>query len=87
MAIASRFRQKFTRRDTEDATTPLEIPMQSSDEKHAAGGNVSPAGPNTLETAPEKDLLPTEDAQTGVKDIEAITLVWTKPMLIGVFAS
>jgi hypothetical protein len=32
-----------------------------------------------------KDLVPTEDAQRGVQDIEAAALTWTKPYLIAVF--
>lgn len=60
--------------------------MQSSDEKNPAGDNISPAGQISSDAErAEKDLLPTEDAQSGVKDIEAIALVWTKPMLIAVF--
>lgn len=30
--------------------------------------------------------LPTEDAQKGVKDVEAVTLTWSKTTLIAVFA-
>lgn len=34
---------------------------------------------------PEKDLVPTEDAQRGVQQVEAVTLTWSKPYLIAVF--
>ncbi|RFU25912.1 hypothetical protein B7463_g10421, partial [Scytalidium lignicola] len=32
-----------------------------------------------------KDALPTQDAQRGVQQVEAVTLTWTKPYLIAVF--
>lgn len=32
-----------------------------------------------------KQELPTEDAQRGVKDFEAVTLTWSKSTLIAVF--
>lgn len=35
--------------------------------------------------APEKDILPSEDAQRGVQQVEAVTLTWSKPSLIAVF--
>ncbi|KAI8066498.1 major facilitator superfamily domain-containing protein [Gongronella butleri] len=34
---------------------------------------------------PIDNQVPTEDAQRGVKDVEAITLTWSKPTLIAVF--
>lgn len=30
--------------------------------------------------------VPTQDAQQGVRDVEAVTLSWTRTMLIAVFA-
>lgn len=32
-----------------------------------------------------KPERPTEDAQKGVKEVEAVTLTWSKPTLIAVF--
>ena len=34
---------------------------------------------------PEKDLVPIEDAQCGVQQVEAVALTWTKPYLFIVF--
>jgi hypothetical protein len=34
----------------------------------------------------ENPEVPTEDVQQGVRDVEAVTLSWTKTMLIAVFA-
>jgi hypothetical protein len=40
-------------------------------------------GEPTLQEDPDR---PTEDAQTGVQEVEAVTLSWSKKSLIAVFA-
>ncbi|RDL33293.1 MFS transporter, SIT family, siderophore-iron:H+ symporter [Venustampulla echinocandica] len=64
----------------------------SSDEKNPAiSGTDDIISPNNghdgpaAEPATEKDMMPTEDAQRGVKQVEAVALAWTKPHLIMVF--
>lgn len=62
----------------------------------AVGEEPKTAGPETVAPAdvdleadglPRKDAddLPTENAQAGVQDVEAVTLTWSKPSLIAVF--
>lgn len=47
---------------------------------------MSPADVDTDEP-PSKDPedVPTDDAQRGIQDVEAVTLTWSKPSLIAVF--
>jgi hypothetical protein len=68
----------------------------NSDNMTTAGEEPKTAGPETIGPAnvdleadelPNKDAadLPTETAQAGVQDVEAVTLTWSKPSLIAVF--
>jgi hypothetical protein len=46
-----------------------------------------PTDPETaMPATADNPNVPTEDIQQGVKDVEAVTLSWTKGMLIAVFA-
>ncbi|KAG9246932.1 major facilitator superfamily domain-containing protein [Calycina marina] len=51
---------------------------------------ITPTSPNDVPMVEveqqDKDLVPTEDAQRGVKQVEAVALTWSKPYLIAVFA-
>jgi hypothetical protein len=51
------------------------------------GDTISPNNVNEdpISEQPEKDILPTEDAQRGVQQVEAVALTWSKPYLITVF--
>ena len=57
------------------------------DNTTAAGDAITPAEDVDLEDLPSKDpaILPTDDAQRGVQDVEGVTLSWTKPSLAAVF--
>ncbi|EPE04148.1 mfs siderophore iron transporter [Ophiostoma piceae UAMH 11346] len=52
-----------------------------------AGDGIAPAEDFDVEDLPNKDpgILPSDDAQRGVQDVEGVTLTWTKPSLIAVF--
>jgi hypothetical protein len=38
------------------------------------------------ESSSQEDTVPTQDAQTGVQEVEGMTLSWSKKSLIAVFA-
>tara|TARA_R110002060_G_scaffold36098_1_gene46990 strand:+ start:727 stop:990 length:264 start_codon:yes stop_codon:yes gene_type:complete len=79
----SRFKPDFLRKKEEPAAVDMTLP---ADDKNAA--TVSDGIAPTQEQAsddPEKDVVPAEDAQRGVQQVEAVTLTWTKPYLIAVF--
>lgn len=82
MAVFPKLRDAFRRTATDDdAVTPVAVSMVEDNEK----------GPVTDDTAasngsdePQAEL-PSEDAQRGVKEVEAVTLTWSKKTLIAVF--
>jgi hypothetical protein len=92
MATAvSRLRAGFRRKVTEDEVPTVPMTGLSSDEKNpAVTGTDDTIAPSSAAGEPagddlEKDIVPTEDAQRGVQQVEAVTLTWTKPYLIAVF--
>ncbi|KAJ5194132.1 Major facilitator superfamily domain general substrate transporter [Penicillium cf. griseofulvum] len=74
----SNFRSAFRRSSTQGSVTQVAVGTNS--EKKSELPTEIVAIPN--ENNPE---VPTENAQQGVKDLEAVTLSWTKGMLIAVF--
>ncbi|ESZ91231.1 MFS transporter, SIT family, siderophore-iron:H+ symporter [Sclerotinia borealis F-4128] len=96
MPAFSKFRPGFRRRATEDIINEsAEVAMAdlpSSDEKNTTvNGTNDVISPSTGSIEPiseeaEKDVMPTEGAQRGVQEVEAVALTWTKPYLIMVFA-
>lgn len=81
----SRFRPAFLRKKDE-ITTAVDMTLAAEDKTttivdvDGIAHNQEPAGDDL-----EKDIVPTEDAQRGVQEVEAVTLTWTKPYLIAVF--
>lgn len=73
------FRSAFRRSSTQESITQVAAPTD---------GEIKSEIPNGAGVLPNKEDLevPTEDLQQGVKDVEAVTLSWTKTMLIAVFA-
>lgn len=95
MSPLSRFRARFGRPVVEDvqepsvAMTATGVPShdQNTTSKITGTGAIAPIN-NDIEPGveePVKDLLPTEGAQKGVQEVEAVTLTWTRPYLIAVF--
>lgn len=60
----------------------MPVAVTAVGEKNEVPHDTESAMPATAEN-PE---VPTEDTQQGVKDLEAVTLSWTKTTLIAVFA-
>ncbi|TGO22451.1 hypothetical protein BPAE_0168g00220 [Botrytis paeoniae] len=98
MGALSKFRPGFRRKATEDiineSSEVAMADMSSSNEKNPANpavtgadDTISPSSANDVPISEqaEKDVLPTETAQRGVQEVEAVALTWTKPMLIAVF--
>lgn len=92
MAVLSRFRPGFRRPTTEDAagTSVAMTPIPVNEKNQAVSGSQDAIVPDNRHEEPEveqpeKDVLPTEDAQRGVQQVEAVTLTWTKPYLIAAF--
>ncbi len=96
MVSLSRFRPAFRRATTTEHEAPPVVAMTglpTSNEKNpsiaANQDAISPDnGPGEQEGAVpvnKEDLVPTEDAQRGVQQVEAVTLTWTKPYLVMVF--
>lgn len=75
----SRLRSAFRRSSTQESVTPVAVSTVS--EKNEIPNDAEAARPATA----ENPVVPTEDVQQGVKDVEAVTLSWTKSTLILVF--
>ncbi|ETI29320.1 hypothetical protein G647_01773 [Cladophialophora carrionii CBS 160.54] len=87
MASLSRFRPGFRRTTTDDVNTSVQtVPLESTaaDEKQPATTSAEDAATNDI-VAEALAKLPVQDAQRGVKDVEAVTLTWSKQSLIAVF--
>lgn len=78
MGIA-RFRSAFRRSSTAESITPVEVAADAERKSELPTQTVTPADE-------ENPDVPTENTQQGVKAVEAVTLSWTKTMLIAVFA-
>ncbi|KAL5322888.1 hypothetical protein ACEPPN_010867 [Leptodophora sp. 'Broadleaf-Isolate-01'] len=80
----SRFKPDFLRKKEETAAVDSTLPVDDKNPATVTGDGIA----RTQEPAsddPEKDVVPAEDAQRGVQQVEAVTLTWTKPYLIAVF--
>ena len=77
----SRLRSAFRRSSTQESVVPVAV---------TANGEKNQDIPQDAESAmpatAENPAVPTEDTQQGVKDLEAVTLSWSKTTLILVFA-
>lgn len=90
MALNSKIRSVFGRRATDDGADSVAVntivdekqngdrqdPIVEGNEKNREDPAIGTTG---------ADELPTEDAQRGVHDVEAVTLTWTKTTLVAVF--
>ncbi|KAJ5373181.1 hypothetical protein N7517_005187 [Penicillium concentricum] len=76
----SRFRSAFRRSSTQESVTQVAMATDSEKKSELPTEAVAVANADNPE-------VPTEAAQQGVKDVEAMTLSWTKTMLIAVFAN
>lgn len=76
----SRLRTAFRRSSTQESVTPVAV-TAVGEKNHEIPHDAESAMPAT----PENPELPTEDTQQGVKELEAVTLSWTKTTLIAVF--
>lgn len=90
-SLSRRLRNGFRPKATDEEITSVAMTGSPSNEKNATTTGTDDAispnnenGQQDVEGA-EKDIVPTEDAQRGVQDVEAVTLTWTKPYLIAVF--
>ncbi|KAJ5787741.1 Major facilitator superfamily domain general substrate transporter [Penicillium paradoxum] len=79
MGIA-RFRSAFRRSASAESDIPVDVTTDGERKSELPSAVVAPADE-------ENPDLPTEDSQQGVKAVEAVTLSWTKGMLIAVFAN
>ncbi|RDW66569.1 siderophore iron transporter mirB-like protein [Coleophoma cylindrospora] len=91
MAPFTKFRLGWRREATEDEIQSVAMAGLPANEKSAVpAATEDTISPDTghgepASEEPEKDVLPTEGAQRGVQHIEAVTLTWTKPMLVAIF--
>ncbi|KAG0645828.1 Major facilitator iron-regulated transporter B [Hyphodiscus hymeniophilus] len=94
MGALSRLRPGFRREQTEDEGPSVAMAGMSSNEKNPAISGTSGIDDTISHSNgrdepaiehPDKDVVPTEDAQRGVQQVEAVTLTWTKPQLAAVF--
>ena len=91
MSPFSQLKLRFGRNPAQDEGQSVDMSGSHTDDKNPA---VTATGDDTIsphngmvgeEQDPEKDLVPAEDAQRGVQEVEAVALTWTKPYLIAVF--
>ncbi|OQE42259.1 hypothetical protein PENCOP_c004G07009 [Penicillium coprophilum] len=76
----SRFRSAFRRSSTQESVTQVAVSTDGEKKTELPTETVAVANADNPE-------VPTEDTQQGVKDVEAVTLSWTKTMLIAVFVN
>ncbi|OBT58447.1 hypothetical protein VE04_01726 [Pseudogymnoascus sp. 24MN13] len=96
MALLPKIQSVFGRRATDDGvdSVPVELvdekkdavrqdhPISEGNEKNREDPAIGTTGTDSND---EQDQLPTQDAQRGVHDVEAVTLTWTKTTLVAVF--
>lgn len=75
----SRFRSAFRRSSTHESVTQVAVSTDGEQKSEIPTETVAVANSENPE-------VPTEDVQQGVRDVEGVTLSWTKTMLIAVFA-
>jgi hypothetical protein len=96
MALFSKIQSAFGRRATDDGvdSVPVELvgekkdegrqdPISEGNEKNREDPAFGTTGTDSNDE--QQDQLPTQDAQRGVHDVEAVTLTWTKTTLVAVF--
>lgn len=96
MALNSKLRSVFRRQATGDAQDSVAVdtidektarirenPAMEGNEKNKVDQAIGTTG--TDGSGDFQDELPTENAQRGVHDVEAVTLTWTKTTLVAVF--
>ncbi|KAL4862127.1 hypothetical protein BDV12DRAFT_179280 [Aspergillus spectabilis] len=81
MAVSNRLRSAFRRRATDDTTTSVAVTTAQENKTDSS----PESGPQNTDSASPEDAKPTEGAQRGVQDVEAVTLTWSKGTLIAVF--
>lgn len=95
MPSFSKFRPGFRRKETEDIineSSEVAIADVPSIEKNptvdGTSESITASNGNDVPISEQegKDVVPSEDAQRGVQEIEAAALTWTKSYLIAVFA-
>ncbi|KAJ5963764.1 uncharacterized protein N7479_003640 [Penicillium vulpinum] len=77
------FRSAFRRSSTHEESI-TQVAVSTDGERKS---ELTTEGAAAVEADEKNPELPTEDAQQGVKELEAVTLSWTKGMLIAVFAN
>ncbi|KAL4935183.1 hypothetical protein BDV06DRAFT_229060 [Aspergillus oleicola] len=82
MAVRSRLRAAFRRRNTDETEAPVAVTTEQENK-----ADPSPEAGPAVDLAAAEDVVPAEDAQRGVQDVEAITLSWSKRSLIMVFVN
>ncbi|KAL1856296.1 hypothetical protein VTK73DRAFT_8400 [Phialemonium thermophilum] len=89
MAGFSKFLPGFRQQATEEGITPVAAEQTSPAKKGDTPANdaiaeVGVSNENQVDYKPDLEL-PDLDAQRGVRNVEAVTLTWSKPSLIAVF--
>lgn len=79
--LLSRFRRSAA---DEDEITEVPNQVTENNEQGKTPGDIEEVDPNNLNEKPTEQL-PDENAQSGVQDVEAVTLVWSKASLITAF--
>ncbi|KAK5282774.1 hypothetical protein LTR40_002805 [Exophiala xenobiotica] len=85
MAILPKFRPGFRRTTTDDVAGSVAMSPMAMNEKHPTTSSAE--GQSTINGDAEAPAVerPTEDAQRGVQNVEAVTLTWSKKALVGIF--
>lgn len=93
MALYPKIRSVFGRRATDDGVDSVPVSTVVDEKRDAdrqdpiiEGNEKNSEDPAIGTTGTDGNVeLPTEDAQRGVHDVEAVTLTWTKTTLVAVF--
>lgn len=84
MAAFPKPRFGFGRTTTNDEVTPVAMTTVEGDKKDPAIGSPDDTAADQSNEKPPLEL-PSQDAQRGVQNVEAVTLTWSKNSLIAVF--
>lgn len=93
MALYPKIRSVFGRRGTDDGVDSVPVSTVVDEKRDAdrqdpiiEGNEKNSEDPAIGTTGTDGNVeLPSEDAQRGVHDVEAVTLTWTKTTLVAVF--
>lgn len=85
MAVLPKFRPGFRRTTTDDVAGSVAMSPMTENEKHPATSSAEGPPTSNGDTEAPAAELPTEDAQRGVQNVEAITLTWSKKALVAIF--